>query len=687
MLAKRAHEIVGESVDRGLLAARRSHLLLVGGSLRTVKYSSLLAIASLAAFCACSSDPAEPSTARRAQAVASLGWHTSGTAILTADGEPFRIEAVNWYGFETRDAVAHGLYAVDLDVMLQYIADAGFNTIRIPFSNEMWETNPIVRDGLVSACSACQGMTSRDILALVINGAGAKGLHVILDNHRSAKGNSAEANGLWYTAAYPEQEWIQDWQDIQAWVNGVPGFSSVALSADAPRIVIGFDLRNEPHTPARTAYLEGGATWGVGDHDSVANPNPNPFAVPCAATSTCVDWRLAAERAGSTLMGDAAANGWAYPLIVVEGVGLYLDENGVEQNGWWGGMLKGVNGNAAVPGAAVVFNEGGDSGSLGAPVDNQLVYSAHDYGPDLYAQDWFGADTCYEVGCTGTSLAALWNDRWGYLTHDIDPVWSGGSYPWGNTGHAGYSVAPVLVGEFGTKNTDADLTSSVPGSQGQWFTAMVNFIQASSETNPGNDPAVPVSNLHWAYWALNGNDDYSILDRKWKVVANPAKVDTFLCAIESQASCAAPLPPANGGTQGSYCGDGTCDSDETACDCADCVVPEVCDDGIDNDCDLDLDCADSECSSDPACTCGNATCEPPSESSCTCPDDCGLPDTTESSCTDGIDDDCDEAVDCDDADCSEDAACQVTCGGNKSPCSVPTDCCSGNCVAGACRGG
>lgn len=92
-----------------------------------------------------------------------------------------------------------------------------------------------------------------------------------------------------------------------------------------------------------------------------------------------------------------------------------------------------------------------------------------------------------------------------------------------------------------------------------------------------------------------------------------------------------------------------------------------CTDGIDNDGDGAVDCADSDCT-------GNAACRPSTEISCTdgvdndgdgaldCADsDCTgnaacLP-ATEISCTDGIDNDADGALDCADADCAGNAAC------------------------------
>jgi len=116
---------------------------------------------------------------------------------------------------------------------------------------------------------------------------------VILDNHRSEAGNSAEANGLWYTSSYPETAWINDWKTLTTrYANN--------------STVVGMDLRNEPHNAN-----SGGACWG------------------CGGTN---DWQLAAERAGNAVL---AIN--SHLLIFVEGTDCY--------NGdctWWGGNLQGV---------------------------------------------------------------------------------------------------------------------------------------------------------------------------------------------------------------------------------------------------------------------------------------------------------------------------------------------------------
>ena len=230
----------------------------------------------------------------RAEAL-SGGWSTSGTQILNPSGGNFTISGINWYGFETRGFVAHGLYSQDYTTIINSIKQYGYNTIRIPFSNEMWEKDPIPGASTISACHSCQGKRARDIMAMIVDYAGSVGLHVILDNHRSEAGNSAEANGLWYSVSksnnFPESSWINDWLSVQSWTHGIlQGTDTIPvtyLASDGFPTVLGFDLRNEPHTPSRTAYLQG-ATWGTGDGiDPKVSPNPNPFLPTCASKSTC----------------------------------------------------------------------------------------------------------------------------------------------------------------------------------------------------------------------------------------------------------------------------------------------------------------------------------------------------------------------------------------------------------------
>ena len=70
-------------------------------------------------------------------------WHTSGNQILDSNNKAVRIGGINWSGFETPAEVAHGLYAQDYKYILDGIKSNGYNTVRLPFSNQMVEY-PIV---------------------------------------------------------------------------------------------------------------------------------------------------------------------------------------------------------------------------------------------------------------------------------------------------------------------------------------------------------------------------------------------------------------------------------------------------------------------------------------------------------------------------------------------------------------
>ena len=167
----------------------------------------------------------------------------------------------------------------------------------------------------------------------------------------------------------------------------------------------------------------------------------------------------------------------------------------------------------------------------------------------------------------------------------------------------------------------------------------------------------------------------------------PDCVDNNL--INSVGLGASPIREVTPGSGGSVCGDANCDPDEDQCNCPDdCGTPPAtetnCTGGIDEDCDDVTDCDDTDCISDPACpSCGDGTCDP-GEDQCNCSADCGFPPAKETNCADGIDEDCDTYTDCDDSDCDLDPACD--CAPKGGACTDNADCCSGNCLpAGKCK--
>ena len=381
-----------------------------------------------------------------ARASGSGYWHTKGNRIYDSQRQPVRIAGINWYGFETTDEVAHGLWSRDYHAIINDIKNLDYNTVRIPFSNQMVE-HPIVPAGVSYYGSkgrintGLKGLNSLQILDKIIAYAGRAGLKVILDDHRSEAGNTAEANGLWYTSTYTSQDWVHDWVTI-------------AKRYAGNSTVIGFDLRNEPHTPAGKSYSQG-ATWGTG--------NPN------------TDVRLAYEQAGNAIL-----TADPHALIFCEGV----SENPKSSRGyvstWWGGDL-------AMAGKYPVV--------LSSP--GHLVYSAHDYGPSLFQQTWFSSST------TRASLYNVWDKFWGYLyTKEKMPIW---------------------VGEFGTGNMSSDISSTSPGSQGQWFSSLVSYLRDKPW-------------MGWTYWALNGEDSYALLKNSYDPASASSSKQSTLASIQFRLS-------------------------------------------------------------------------------------------------------------------------------------------------------
>jgi endoglucanase len=301
-------------------------------------------------------------------------WSTSGSGLVDSKGAAVRIAGINWYGFETATQVPHGLTNQDYRTILETIHTLGYNTIRLPFSNEMVE-HPITPAAIGHSNASGNinvdllGLNSLQVMDKIVGAAGTAGLKVILDNHRSEAGTSAESNGLWFTSKYPESSWIADWQTL------VRRYSNYKDRAGNPT-VIGVDLRNEPHNAAK-----GGACW-TGDNTASG----------CAVVSA-FNWPAAARRAASAIQKLNPKL-----LIFVEGTDEFDGDSY-----WWGGNLEG----ARVHPIQLV-------------VPNKLVYSAHDYGPHESRQNWFDSKT------TAATLEAVWTKYWAYLSlNGTAPVWVG----------------------------------------------------------------------------------------------------------------------------------------------------------------------------------------------------------------------------------------------------------------------
>ena len=345
----------------------------------------------------------------------------SGNKLIDSRGEEVRLTGVNWFGFETQNYFPHGIWTRDMKSVLQQIKDLGFNTIRVPWCNEMLNpeatiTIPSYGTDAYTGISPMNEVETNitkpiELLDVFVQWCQENDMKIVLDNHsREADGFLNEA--FWYTDTYSEERWINDWIFM---ADRYKDFSAV----------VAMDLNNEPH----------GSSWG----------NSNP----------ATDWNKAAERCGNAVL-----NVNPNVVIIVEGVGEF------EGNSyWWGGQLMGARQYPV---------------QLSNP--SKLMYSAHEYGPEVSDQDWFNTSDFPQ------NMPEIWEANYDYLYQE--------------------GTSPLFVGEFGIKNQDA-----FGGIAFTWFTEFTKFM--------GN-------RYSWTFWSMNPNsgDTGGILQDDWSSV-NQWKLDVL----------------------------------------------------------------------------------------------------------------------------------------------------------------
>jgi endoglucanase len=327
--------------------------------------------------------------------------HTEGSRIENAEGQTVVLTGVNWSGFETGSFAPQGLDVRNYQDMLNQMARLGFNTLRLPYSNQLFDPASKPTGINYTHNPDLRGLRGLALMDKIVAGAQKAGLCVILDQHRPDANNQSI---LWYTSKVTQSQWIQDWVML-------------AKHYKNNQAVIGADLHNEPQDPA---------TWGDGN----------------AAT----DWRLAAEKAGNAVL--AVDPSW---LIIVEGITIYRGDRY-----WWGGNLEGAR-----------------KYPVELSVPHQLVYSAHDYGPQVYEQSWFQAPSFPR------NMPRIWQKHWAYLQKD--------------------DIAPVIVGEFGDTSVGTD-------PDGTWQRAMADYIVHNG-----------FGYIYWS-WSPNTQENSGLLENDWTTI-------------------------------------------------------------------------------------------------------------------------------------------------------------------------
>lgn len=335
---------------------------------------------------------------------------TNGGQIVDQNNNFVRLTGINWFGFETNPMGLGNLNILNWKETLKLLCEKGFNILRLPLSLEIvmgWQRGVDPRVLFVSGeiNPTIDQITSLLLLDRIVGYLKEIGMKIMLDMHTLELNNRPN---LWYDAAYSVNDLKSAWRWLAARYNG-------------DDTVIALDLYNEPHGK----YWHEGSNSAVWDGSSASN-----------------NWRKAAEEIAGVIL-DVNPN----VLVLVEGIECTPLEGSTYgttdkyqyYHNWWGGNLREAK--------KYPINLGQHQ--------KKLVYSPHDYGPDIYVQPWF------ENSFSMTTLYnECWRPNWFYLVEE--------------------NIAPVLIGEWGGK---------LGGDNQKWMEALAGFIDQEG--------------LNHTFWCLN----------------------------------------------------------------------------------------------------------------------------------------------------------------------------------------
>src|SRR5438132_6128278 len=134
--------------------------------------------------------------------------HSSQGELVDASGCQVHLTGVNWFGLETSAFAPHGLETRNWQDMLDQIEQAGFNTIRLPFSNQLFNpsSKPMGINYMLNP--DLKGLQGLALMDRIIQGARSRGLKIILDRPDTTADFRPD---LWYTNQMSQARSTQDW--------------------------------------------------------------------------------------------------------------------------------------------------------------------------------------------------------------------------------------------------------------------------------------------------------------------------------------------------------------------------------------------------------------------------------------------------------------------------------------------
>jgi endoglucanase len=362
--------------------------------------------------------------------------HVEGTNIVDKYGNKVWLTGANWFGFNCRERMLLDSYHSNIVADIEIVADKGINVVRIPIATDLlysWSKGEYPSSTDTSYNNAAlAGLNSFELFNFMLDNFKRVGIKVILDVHSAETDNMGHTAPLWVKGSITEDIFKSSW----VWV---------ANQYKNDDTIIGFDLKNEPHT--NTGDMKIMSQSAIWDNSNSAT-----------------NWKRVAQETAIKIL-DVHPNA----LIFVEGVeiypkdGLWDDEqtntspwtgNNDYFGNWWGGNLRGVK----------------DYPIELGKYQKQLVYSPHDYGPLVYEQAWFKGDftTADDAQAKKILYESCWRDNWAYIMED--------------------GISPILIGEWGGLTEGGDKLLEV---NKKYLRAMRDYIVENKYK------------VHHTFWCIN----------------------------------------------------------------------------------------------------------------------------------------------------------------------------------------